>query len=545
MIMNIKENPFFLLNATLRNTKAELSELEEEFSLFNDLDRDLLSEVVSPRLRVQSELGWLIGVTEPTVLRELANKSLNDLIDLRHLHTLDQLNLISSSLSLYKGECHKLVKDSILRLADLFEGLYLRLDEVMVLLNQERKYSGFPLLSDTSQLEDGVNLRKDYFNQSIKDSLDRLDSQTLVSLVTDIVDENSMSGVRQCYTLVQDLVDYYEVATKHVLSEETAAIESLIENIITITTSQYSNDHLDQLISKLITRLRGWDTIAQPIQVSFQGKGLEHEKSKELAYKVRDLSLYMFNELLQYDITKKLSEVSHELFGEVTSFSERVEKDIADIKDIEIERQQKAENEAREQVKHELEMAYSAEIGLAFKDELKISASGIAWKGAFVKFEDITFYSYQVIKRSLTTDYIFEYGGTNRTYKITTKKQEHFSALLDRFWKGIGYKLMIKFAIDVVCKVKNHFSGIGVRDDGLILHRKKFLRASEPVLVPWSRLASNTYNGQCTYSLVGDSKVNASLDISTTNYHMFSTLVSVMMDKRASRLSEVFGGKLV
>ncbi|WP_206361551.1 hypothetical protein, partial [Vibrio sp. F13] len=120
-----------------RNTRAELSELEEEFSLFNDSDRDLLSEVISPRLRAQSELGWLIGVTEPTVLRALAIKSLNDLIDLRHLHALDQLNLISSSLSLYKGESHKLVKDSILRLADLFEGLHLRLDEVMILLNQE------------------------------------------------------------------------------------------------------------------------------------------------------------------------------------------------------------------------------------------------------------------------------------------------------------------------------------------------------------------------------------------------------------------------
>lgn len=541
MIMNIKENPFFLLNATLRNTRAELSELEEEFSLFNDSDRDLISEVVSPRLRVQSELGWLIGVTEPTVLRELTIKSLNDLIDLRHLHALDQLNLISSALSLYKGESHKLVKDSILRLADLFEGLPIRLDEVMILLNQERKYSGFPLISDTSQLEAGVNLRKEYFNQSIKDSLDRLDSQVLVSLVTDIVDENSMSGVRQCHTLVQDLVDYYEVATKHVLAEETASIESLIENIMTITTSQYSNDHLDQLISQLISRLRGWDTIAQPIQVSFQGKGLEHEESKELAYRVRDLSLYMFNEILQDDITKKLSEVSLELFGEVTSFSERVEKDIADIKDIEFERQQRAESEAREQVKHELEMAYSAEIGLAFKDELKISASGISWKGAFVRFEDITFYRYQVIRRSLTTDYIFEYGGTNRTYKITTNKQEHFSSLLDRFWKGIGYKLMINFAIDIVCKAKSNFSGIGIRDEGLVLNRKKFLRTSEPVLVPWSRLASNVYNGQCTYSLVGDSKVNTSLDVSATNYHMFSTLVNVMMDKRASRLSEVFG----
>ncbi|WP_045464300.1 hypothetical protein [Vibrio hyugaensis] len=539
--MNIKENPFFLLNATLRNTKAELSELEEEFSLFNDSDRDLLSEVVSPRLRVQSELGWLIGVTEPTVLRELANKSLNDLVDLRHLHALDQLNLISSSLSLYKGECHKLVKDSILRLADLFEGLYLRLDEVMVLLNQERKYSGFPLLSDTSQLEDGVNLRKDYFNQSIKDSLDRLDSQTLVSLVTDIVDENSMSGVRQCYTLVQDLVDYYEVATKHVLSEETASIELLIENIMTITTSQYSNDHLDQLISKLITRLRGWDTIAQPIQVSFQGKGLEHEESKELAYKVRNLSLYMFNEKFEDGVTKKLSEVSLELFGEVTSISKRLEKDIEDIEEIEFERKQRAEEEAIEERKRDREMAYYAEIGIAFKDELKINSSGISWKGDFVRFEDIIFYRYQAIRGNLTTDYIFEYGSDKCTYKITTKKQVHFSALLDRLWKGIGYRLMINFAVDIACQAKNSFSGIGVRDNGLVLYRKKFLRASEPVLVPWNRLTSNTYNGQCTYSLVGDNKVSASLDVSAANYHMFSTLVSIMIDKRASRLSEVFG----
>ncbi|WP_318476012.1 hypothetical protein [Photobacterium leiognathi] len=540
--MSIKENPFFLLNATLRNTRAELSELEEEFSLFNDSDRDLLSEVVSPRLRVQSELGWLIGVTQPTVLRELTIKSLNDLIDLRHLHALDQLNLISSSLSLYKGESHELVKDSILRLADLFEGLHLRLDEVIVLLNQERKHSGFPLLSDTSQLEDGLNLRKDYFNQSIKDSLDRLDSQALVSLVTDIVDENSMSGVRQCYTLVQDLVDYYEVATKHALAEETASIESSIENIMTVTNGQYSNDHLDQLISKLITRLRGWDTIAQPIQVSFQGKGLEHEESKELAYKVRDLSLYMFNEKFEDGVTKKLSEVSLELFGEVTSISERLGKDIEDIEAIEFERKQRAEEEAIEEEKRDREMAYYAEIGIAFKDELKINSSGISWKDAFVKFEDITFYRYQVISRSLTTDYIFEYGDADRTYKITTKKKENFIALLDRFWKGIGYKLMINFAIDVICKANNHFCSIGVRDDGLILYRKKFFRADEPVLVPWSRLASNVYNGQCTYSLVGDSKVNANLDVSATNYHMFSMLVSIMMDKRASRLSEVFEG---
>ncbi len=539
--MNIKENPFFLLNATLQNNKSELAELEEEFSLFEDIDRDLLSEVTSPRLRVHSEMGWLLSVTDFDAIQSIVSKPLVELNELRHLHPLDQLNLISSALISYSEGNIEPIKKSILRLAELFEDLHLRLDEVVVLLNQERRRSGFPLISEAEQLEQSLETRKEYFNRAIRDSLDKLESKILVTVVTDIVDTSTLNGEKKCHSLVQDLVDYYVLESHHALTEGTANIEALIDKITRTTNGEYSSTYLNQLVSELTVKLRAWDEIAQPIQVSFLGKGLEHEESKDLAYKVRTLSLYMFNEKLEDAITKRLSEVCLELFGEVTSVLERVEQDIDDIEDIERERQQRADDEARDRREREREMAYSAEIGVAFKDRLSITASGVNWKGGFISFKDITFYRYQVIRRNLTTDYIFEYGSDRHTYRITTKKQEHFNALLDRLWKGIGYRLMINFAVDVVSKVTNNFSGIGVRNNGLVLKRKKFLQSGEPVLVPWNRLSVNTYNGECTISLIGDKKVNMVLPVNTTNYHVFTTLLSIMIEKKASSLSEVFG----
>ena len=63
--MTIKENPFYILDATTRDNRQKIVELAEEKSF--DIDEDLCqkarSDLTMPRNRVLAELNWLPGIS--------------------------------------------------------------------------------------------------------------------------------------------------------------------------------------------------------------------------------------------------------------------------------------------------------------------------------------------------------------------------------------------------------------------------------------------------------------------------------------------------
>jgi len=61
--MDLLRNPFYILNATQRDSRHKIIELAEKQSLLSDADKciEARAELTMPRKRVSAEVAWLPG----------------------------------------------------------------------------------------------------------------------------------------------------------------------------------------------------------------------------------------------------------------------------------------------------------------------------------------------------------------------------------------------------------------------------------------------------------------------------------------------------
>ncbi|MBE3909639.1 hypothetical protein HJ153_15910 [Vibrio parahaemolyticus] len=99
--MNIIDNPFNLLKASIRDNKSTLVDLAEDYSLINndDLGSKYFNELTSPRRRLRIEVSWLLGVTD-TIIKDLVNNifDINFILKSTNLNPLSKANLLASSI---------------------------------------------------------------------------------------------------------------------------------------------------------------------------------------------------------------------------------------------------------------------------------------------------------------------------------------------------------------------------------------------------------------------------------------------------------------
>ena len=175
--------------------------------------------------------------------------------------------------------------------------------------------------------------------------------------------------------------------------------------------------------------------VAQPIQVSTKSRGLPHEASREVAYKIRDCAIELFNEHEKLELTKRITAMLSEVFAEVVDVAARTEDDADTLDDIE---QRREEFEARSQQDDEdfrREMAYSVEIGLAFKNTFSMSADGINWKGKHIALDDIDYFMWGGTSHSINgiptgTTHRITYGGSGGSHTVETKKGRVYEEII-------------------------------------------------------------------------------------------------------------------
>lgn len=85
--------------------------------------------------------------------------------------------------------------------------------------------------------------------------------------------------------------------------------------------------------------LKNWGFLTYPIQKSFALRGLSHDASEEVMYKVRKLSLKINEKGLPVSIIKEINDVLIKVFSELPEAKERLEKDDKQIAELQEEEQ--------------------------------------------------------------------------------------------------------------------------------------------------------------------------------------------------------------
>lgn len=542
----IKENPFYILDATTRDNRQKIIELAEEKSF--DIDEDLCQkarlDLTMPRNRVLAELNWLPGVSPRKValLVSQLKKSDKDLYSVDGIPDLARINIL---IELLNNEYIKFtnteLKEIIINIVYNFENL--DINEIIRDINEDRTISGFQEVNDYELVENHLIEKKRSCVKLILKRLNSLDTKHLIDIMTRIVDEETANGEMQASSMIEDLVDDYKLHTQNFLEQEFEKIKKLIEVIR--DRSDEGKDSISSLIDKLLQMTQNWDNVAQPIQLSMKSRGLDEPLSTQVANTIRLLSIDLTNDYGYVELSQRISESLKELFAELPEIVERVEEDIDILDDLSHQIQEVKDKQVRDQREFEESLNYSAEIGLIFKDKVSISSKQIIWKNKTFLINEITKMSWGVEKITVNfqSDYYYTifYGNDKDIVKFKLKNESTiYESVIDRLWKSAGANIMT----NMLKQLKNggflDFRGVKIYDHGINLYKSNWFSVDEKIF-NWSDVEIYSSNGEFVIKSRYEKKFLATMSYKDVyNVHFLEQLIRIYFkEPKAKKLSDL------
>lgn len=515
----LHRNAFFILGATIRDDRRKIVGLAEDKSLEIDHEtcQKARSDLTNPRTRLVVEMAWLPGVS-PKKATLLIDQVLQNPMSIRMesgLPLLAHANLMAAVFE--AGDDTNNPED----IADFIQEMALLVDDLSIAdimrdLNEDRLVAGFPEINIEGLIEAELTERKRYFKNAIKEALNRLPPQSLVEVITLVVNDVTAGGEDLAPGLIDELVDSYEAERQGVLEKEAENIETLIE--ATRNAAQSGENAAKQLIDKLDVAVRNWDKIAQPIQLSAKARGTEHELSKNMAHSIRGMAIDLFNKHDMLAQSNRLTSLLQEVFAELPEVAERVEEDANVLQGI-FNSRKKAETEWAQ------EITYRIELGLIFKDTLSISPDGVSWNKQKYALNAITRVRWgggrTTVNGIPSETYIVAFGDNRSEAVITLSQNNVYSTFVNKLWHAVGGRLVTNMLEALRAGQEFRFGEAVFKDDGITLIKRKFWTSSEPVRCLWHQVRFFSSNGEFRIALQGDDKTYVALSyIHTMNTHI-------------------------
>lgn len=540
--MDLLKNPFFILGASPRDNKSRIMELSEERSLLHDSGEceQACTILVNPKKRLAAELAWLPGVSPARVqnLISLLDKSPAQVFDTVRITPIAQTNLLVSALS-------RLSACKVYELSSWIKRISCAFDEIdyektSLIINEERTLAGVPKVTDLSWVEEEIQNLRLYYLKIINLALDNLPTKDLVDTMTITVEALTDVGEKQAPILVDNMVDSYDVNAQQFLEKEEKNIEFLVEGIRDALDSKKPDSEIKSMCDNLIQVVKNWDFVAQPIQVSTKSRGLSHEASHRVGRLVRGLTIYMFNEHGKLELSKMLTHTLQEVFAEVVDIAEMVSEDSNALKEI-------AEQQILSKKKHEQwkrEITYEANIGLIFKNKLKISADGVEWKNRKWPINTITKIRWGGVRNTVNgipsgTTYTIIVGNDREKAHIETKRRDVYNRFVDCLWRSVGVKLLTDYLIGLSEGKKYNFGSYIMNDFGIeynnFINGKKYLYHWKDLLIG---------NGPGFFVISGKNGFTARFYyLNDDNIHVLEAALSIFWKKGGVRLSSILETK--
>ena len=392
--MDLLRNPFYILNATQRDSRSKIIELAEKQSLLSDVNKcmEARAELTMPRKRVSAEVAWLPGVNPERVYDILlllessvgnrlvsdnttsiapvdslttvlvrvpyAEKStiadevletlklskgdfteVSEFLGIRTLTPIARANLLAARLLRLPDYTPDGVAEWILAIVQTFENI--NPSEVQATINVEREVSGFPAITELSDIISEIQNCRRYYQQVIKFALDSIHSaKERAKAVMTIVESATDNDTSHWPILVEDTVDAYGDSTAAFLETEERNIEALDKKIRIAADEGAPDVDFTRMIDKLLQTVKDWDVLAHPIQLIKSRQGLRHDESHDVADRVRLLAIFLFNEYDKLYFAQKILNVLQEVFTEIPAIAERITADLEALNRIAERREQ-------------------------------------------------------------------------------------------------------------------------------------------------------------------------------------------------------------
>ena len=533
--MDLLQNPFYVLKVSPLDMRDRILESAEEQSLFGDPEEcsRFCADLMNSRKRLVAEIGWFINTAPERIRHGLAaiERETADLIsEIENFSSCEKFNLLNSGLSRKPSLSPEALGNLIAQIDMEYASIDLR--SLSEEINDNRLVSGFPQVNEM-MIQEALQERRLWCRQTIKTALNALSPSELVQTVTLAVNLATANGERHASEIIDDLVDStYEVGVQAFFNKENENIERLDSIIRGYAEAGKSDSLLSILTNKLIEVVENWGFAAQPIQVSMKSRGLLHRPSKDVADRVRNLSIYLFNEYQKLSIAQSLNAMLQRVFAEVVQVAEVTEEDGKKLQEI---------AEDREEEKKEI--CYEAALGGIFtKNPFRISPEGIDWEGNHWSLAEIDRIRWGgIITRNglvSSTSYVIYWGNNKRTAKLETSDEIIYNNIIDRLWKTIGIKIYIQMLEGLSKEEKFKFGSAIIFDGGVVIPKCGLFSSNEYLHCAWSEIRVWTENGAFCIAKKESERTRVSLSyLEVDNVHILEAAIRTHLETGNDRMS--------
>lgn len=544
--MDANENPFAVLKASTRDRKARLIELAEEAELHGDHEAAIAARnsLGNTRTRLAAEIGWFPGLSPARVRRALEQIESGSHPDLMGMNSLCRANFGIEALRLVATGDQEGLREAVMQISNSVEEI--DSEDVLLAINEDRQVAGVPAITDVSLVEAEIAERLRHFERTITAQLEELPTKRMVACYEALVSWSTNDGEDEGQRLIEALVDSYELKAASFLESEAERIQSLITRAQESADRHVPERQVRASVNEIISALQGWDMVAQPIQLAYKSRGLNHSDSSDLAFRARELAVHLFNAHDYLEHATLLSEALQELFAEVASVNDRIQDDIEALENIAFERAEKAREEAEDDAEFAREITYETTFGSIFKDKFRISPDGFDYKGILTPLEKISGVRWGAVHKSVNgipsgTDYFFGYG-TSKGSVLLQPNERDYKEIIKRAWRAVCIRILLSWMKDWASGRVIKIGDVDISDDGIVLTRSRFFSEPEKKFFPWSDMTKSAHNGVLGFKGISDKRFNVQFSYKDTwNIHVFDFAIDKIWEGKANKLSKIFG----
>ena len=358
MILDITENPFYILGADITDNKRKIISLYEEKKFFENINiiNDAQEILLNPQKRLKAEMMWFSSCSSTQLeeilnyFKELPNQDKKHRFDIDgsyyEFHTgdgkdvghieggigsisaLDRLNIRFYALPYLLSEKHENSIEYygiITEIFLLFEDL--NINHIVKDINEKRNISGFPMVNDSANIEQILNVYRDNIRKIFSVFFRSNDIIFNVKFTNYLMERLK----NREYRILDDFISEYSIFTKSNLEKTRDKITNKIKNVIDCKNAGSS---LERDVDKILQMTKEWDEIAQPIQLLSRDKGVQHPDSYLLAKGIRALALYTNNEAKRTDLAIKITKELKNIFAELPEFYSIIKEDANNLNKI-------------------------------------------------------------------------------------------------------------------------------------------------------------------------------------------------------------------
>ncbi|AXF22238.1 hypothetical protein CUJ89_07960 [Burkholderia pyrrocinia] len=541
----LHRNPFYVLGVTTRDDRRKIVAMAEERSLHLDSDvcQIARSTLTNPRMRLSAEMAWMPGVA-PRIVESLM-QSLSDnpqaIRSEQGLPSLARANLMATACELFADD------ESVLPLARFIRDFAavvetIDLEEVLRDVNEDRSISGFPEVQTAELVEEELSERRKTYRLALRNLLDTMEPTKLIETLSTAVNLATAKGNSHGPTLLDDLVDSYEVEAQGLLQKEAETLLIVIENAR--QAAPRGAHAVDAALDRLEKIARNWYRFTKPIQTSAKSRGIVHQPSQDLAYALRGVGVMLNNEHSMLDQADRITRLLRELFAELPEVAERAQEDSEVIRRLRLQ----AEERDRDNEQWARDITFCAEVGLIFKDELAISPQGIRYNGRSIPLNSITRVRWGGVRRSVNgiptgTDYTIAIGNNDSEQVIKLRKETTYSGFVAALWRAVCVRLVLEMIAALEKGQSFAFGDFVVEDDAVTLFRHKFFGSSERVRLNWHEVRVWSADGRFYIGTPTRKEVYGSASyIHICNTHIIEHIIRGGFEKGIHKLSDYVKG---